>query len=236
MATACQSEDIELPQCLLGSTEETRRRWSSIAASAWEEASWARIVRELEFVPSRQTVGPIVVWNYDRLVETTNEAASWRTTEDVWQFNWILECMPASYDELLAEHERHLRLVLEGMQHPWFCLGMLEGDPRFLPFLYQRYHVHRPSEHVRATVIRPILKRFLGHLPRLLHLDGRIAVASGRTGVEFVGIGARLPMFVDLLCYGGYVDPKDAFGVVEKPPQAMTKWVLDVYGRCLTDS
>jgi len=206
-----------IPSGFFGTTAATKTWWTDIARKAWQETHWHGVLDELDLIPADSKPGPIVVWNYDRRDSKTDVPGLWYTEKDCWQLNWILESLPADYDELLNQPELHLRLVLDAMKHPWFCLGMLEGDPRFLPFLYSGYKVHEAGEEVHERVTRPLLRAFLRRFSEIVTLDDRIATASGRFGVKVVGVREQMSAFLDLAKYCGALTEDDWFKIPEYP-------------------
>ena len=120
----------------------------------------------------------------------------------MWHVNWLLECSYEQWQLFSKAPERHCELVLEGMQYPWFVLGMLEADLRYLPFLHGHYKIEKPTALVRSQVLVPMIQRFLTALPELMTFYSRIDVRSRKDGVRTVGIGKRLNLFWDLIRCG----------------------------------
>ena len=220
---------ILIPKGLYGTTASTRHWWTDIAQTAWRNRGWRGALERLDLIPADLKPGPIVLWNYDHRVATTNEPVLWSTQEDCWQLNWILESLPADYDDLLREPELHFHLVLDAMSFPWYCLALLEGDPRFLPFLYENYQVNQASDEVHQHVTRPFLRSFLRWLPQMVSLDGRIARASGQRGVEVVGVREQFGVFLDLAHYCGAIGDDDWWSLVGYPLDVLAARMASVY-------
>ena len=201
-------DSILFPACLYGDTDSTREAWKNLAAEAWRAGTWDAVRPHIKLIPVHECPGPIIVWNRDRIIDTVvgDGDATWSTHESVWQLNWILEAFPVPYEELVREYERHFALVLDGMRDLWFFAGLLEAEPSLLPFLYEGFKIDNASQEVRDRVIQPFMRKFVHWLPDLMKLDDRIAIASGRTGVKYVGIGSRLYLFADLLYFDGKID------------------------------
>ena len=92
---------ILFPRCLYGDWATTRAAWRQIAETAWREGSWTNAFSNLQMVPVEAYPAPIIVWNDDRLLESTCEPVRWQVAESVWQLNWILEVHPAPIEELI---------------------------------------------------------------------------------------------------------------------------------------
>lgn len=218
--------EVSVPRRFFGTTAATRQWWTEIVESAWTNGGWGDSLENLELVSIDSMPGPIIVWNIDRKVETTGEAVTWSTDDAFWQVNWILESVPVDYDEFVRRPERHFRLVMDAMCHGWFCLGLLEGDPRFLPFLGE---VDTADEDMHKQVTRPFLRGFLRWLPALARLDDRIATASGRYGVNIVGVREQLWMIMDLLYFSGAISQEEWMHLLSRPLDVVVTRLCEVH-------
>jgi hypothetical protein len=211
----------------------TRASWKELVTEAWKDGGWDGVRGRIDLVSADEYPGPIIVWNYNWLIDVPNSRAdaTWSTTESVWQLNWILEQYPAPFEELVQDYERHFAFILDGMRDLWFCVGLLEGDCRFLPFMYLGFQIHdNPSEDLLARVVRPFLRAFARWLPDIMLLDDRIAAASRPDGVGYVGVASRLGIICDMLLADGKLDQHKIVNHYSKNREALVPLIMENYG------
>lgn len=230
------------PTIFRGSTAETATRWAALAARAWREGTWQCVLEE-SFADIDDTDGPIVLRNDDRRTESTMEPVPWSTDKDVWQFNWILECPCAPFEELVSNADRHRALVLNGMKHEWFAIGMLKADPRYLPFYYKYLYGHEhfwecqgpmtphwQSAQFLSLVARPLLVAMHSHLPNLSRLDRRLMIASGRKGKEVqpIPFAVAIGFYLDLYMHLGLLQPLELASLVKMPSEKLVHRLMSI--------
>lgn len=221
---------MDAPLILYGNSEQTRANWGAVARTAWNRRSWNSANANDQLLSLDCTQGPIVVWNNILRKHVDRRFIAWETGAEVWQFNWIVEVFPTDYETVVSEPERHLELILEGLELDWFSIGMLEGDPRFFPF-FVHYNVYRPTPSVVQSVVRPILKGFLQWLPKLVACEPRLAICDGRGRLAHCSLASRLGMFVDLAFHAGYLDEHVRSALSLDEPEALLQALYQVYQR-----
>jgi hypothetical protein len=206
---------LVVPALLYATTADAKSAWASVAREAWRDGTWDNVLEHLPLASIESNGAPIVVWNKDRVDHRTKWNKQWSSDESAWQVNWNLESAGEWYAESVAEPVRHLDLVLDGMQHLWFNLGLLEGDMSCLPFLHGHFDVSQPTEAVRAEVIRPIISHFLRSLPTIMPLEARIVIASNRWGLKYVSIASRLGWLLDLARYDAAIPASESVALFQ---------------------
>jgi hypothetical protein len=190
--------EISLPRCFYGSTNATQRTWREIMQQAWQQGHWDSIAGLEDVIPVNEYSGPIVVFNYYQ--ESPPVVERWKTEENYWQLNWILEETPVDIHDLRNHTDRHRSLVLSGMQHFWYCLGLLGDDYRFLYYAFRQYYVEQvPSPAVLREVVYPFITSFLKWMPQMMAFDGRLAIAQGVRGLKYVGVADQVSCLLDML-------------------------------------
>jgi hypothetical protein len=218
-----------IPSGFFGTTEATSAWWTEIAQKAWRDKGWHGDLDRLELIPVDSKPGPINVWNYDRRSATWMEPLRWQSEQECWQVNWILESWPADYDELEKDPELHQRLLFEAIKRPWYWLGMLNGDFRFLPFLRSAYQVNQAGDEFRERVTRPLLRAFIRQLPQLTPLDERIFIASGRSGLKAVGVRGQIGIWLDYAKCCGALPEDDWYKIPEYPLEVVMERMNRIY-------
>lgn len=213
------SAALQFPSCLFGSTASTRAAWKRIARTAWSDGTWRKAFEQLDLRRVDEDDKPIVVWTDQRIGFGRGEEpirnVPWSARSEMWHMNWIAEEHPAPLNQLIQRAAWHADLYLEGLEHMWFSVGVLQGDPRHLPFVSECYH-KRGEQYKRRLMA--LVKSFIRWLPDLAKLEGRLVIARGNREVEPVSLASRLGMFLDWLDFAGVpVSQQDMVFVITSP-------------------
>ena len=187
---------------------------------AWESGDPASVFAELEMVAADSLPGPIIVWNNDRMLESNMKWVRYKSARPMWYFNLILEEPPVDVFELSKRDRWHHQMVLEGMEHCWYALGMFECDPRFLPLIYDIIHEQRDPPRTREEnllILKPWVEKMIRSLPALAELDGRICRATGRNGGSILpwGFSRSLGLFANVLRWLGVMPTAEGFRLLQ---------------------
>ncbi len=192
---------LHVPECFFGSTPQTRQACNELVREAWTDGTWRAAIARRSFCSIDDHAGPIVVRSEDRGSPGYVDG-EWNSPSATWQVNALLECPFDQYKLYEADPKRQSELFLEGIQHGWFVLALLEGDQRYLPFLLQGLPgVSRSSTEFRHGVVRPMIDGFFDWLPVLGTLNSRLAIVSRKNGVAFPGLAKCLGLLLELLQY-----------------------------------
>jgi hypothetical protein len=147
-----------LPRILYGDLETTRRAWQKIARRAWRVGEWGDSFERDGMVHLPDFPGDI-------LLARGFCGTGIRRREPLWRLYWASKSVSMAYKGVKTDEveDRAAHLLLGGMEHAWFTVGMLRAEDADL---------FQPLEPVgrRQTYSRKLLERFVSWLPEILNL------------------------------------------------------------------
>jgi hypothetical protein len=154
------------PRILHGDAATVKRAWKKVVKQAWRAGSWGDLLTRLEMVPFHELPGPVcVAWS--------NLPGTLRAGDAVWRAYWLGEVLKdvAIRDRDAPDVDKMDRLdtlMLAGMEHFWFTLGLLE--PYNGSFNLAHWRRRRPSEDVQRDYVRG----FVRWLPEFMAIKNRL--------------------------------------------------------------
>ncbi len=150
------------PRMLYGDLKSTREAWRKIARRAWKAGDWGQLF-------ARDGMVPLSDFPSDIVLERSFFGAGVRGKQPLWRLYWSSKSIRFGYSEWPAgtseSVHRASRLMLGGMEHLWFTVGLL---------CFEGADLHDPidsAESVR-TYYYELLKGFVNWLPEILSLRG----------------------------------------------------------------
>ena len=173
-----QAELPLFPKFLYGDAAVTRASWRRFLQQAWRAGGISKC-EPPAMVPITQFPGDVVIYRMRR--------DNFKRNETHWWPLWVSMDRPVSLRSarrrgetsgafrkaIATEHE----FILDGMKHFWFAVGMLGGGIGDRESEYLRLV---GDAKMRDTLIRPMLRQFVGWLPMLLLLRERFACCAIR--------------------------------------------------------
>ena len=185
------------PRLLYGELVATRKAWLKVARRAWKAGEWDdSFERDGMVRPSDLPV--------DIVLERGYFGTGVRRNEPLWRLYWTSKSYSMVYKGQIniEAEQRAAHLLLSGMEHLWFTVGMLCCEAADLP---------RPSKsHGKdLAYYNGLLGRFVNWLPEIIALRGSFATETF-TSAAF---GRVSPMswagnFVGWACRAGYQIPQ----------------------------
>jgi hypothetical protein len=158
-----------VPTCLYGDTKTTRKHWRKLIARAWESPDDPAIF-DLPCISFEDNNAPIVIYEM---------APGWRTQDAIWHLNWVHSCWAFPRGNGFGVASEQFRLVMNGLRHPWYAMGMLYPWFTDLFFLNDEFVISDRVDGVadRASYQRrfvtPLLDRMLYWINELAPLANR---------------------------------------------------------------
>jgi hypothetical protein len=148
------------PLILYGDKRTANAEWRKIARKAWKDGNWQRAFASLEFVRALDTADELYV---------NAPSHGLNSSRETWRLHVVGEILKAVVStDRSATADRHDHLLLAGMEHLWFCLGLLQvGGGDFYLSCWQR-------SVSRCEISQQFLTKFIRWLPEIDGFESRM--------------------------------------------------------------